>query len=68
MSRRDAYVDRIRRLLTQHEIRDYRIEHRRRHRRVVIAHGGGVIRFTFPSTPSDLEGDKEQRGRITPGT
>jgi hypothetical protein len=35
----DHYVNRIRRLLAQHENRHYRIERCRKHRAVVVARG-----------------------------
>jgi hypothetical protein len=52
----DDYLARIERVLAQHEIRDYRIERTRRHRRVVIERGGRQIAVTFPTTPSDWRG------------
>jgi hypothetical protein len=47
------YLTRIRRVLSCHGIRDYRIEHRRRHRMVRVCHGGRNVSVTFPSSGSD---------------
>jgi hypothetical protein len=49
----DDYLDRIRAVLDEHQIRTYRIEHRRRHRMARVLHAGQSIAVTFPSTGSD---------------
>jgi hypothetical protein len=50
----DDYLARIRSVLTA--LRDFRIEHRRRHRAVRVTHGGRTITVTFPSSGSDWRG------------
>jgi enoyl-[acyl-carrier-protein] reductase (NADH) len=49
----DDYVNAIRRVLAAHNISTYRFKHRRRHRAVVVEHGGETVTVTFPSTASD---------------
>jgi hypothetical protein len=52
----DDYIARLGRTLANCGITSYRIEHRRRHRRVVVAHGSMTITVTFPSSGSDWRG------------
>jgi hypothetical protein len=56
MSRRDEYESRIRRFLARHSITAYRIEPRRKHQAVVVAHAGRKIVVMIPATPSDRRG------------
>ena len=52
----DDYMKRIRRFLDRHGIDDYRFVHRRKHRAVVVEHGGKVTTIVFPLSGSDWRG------------
>lgn len=52
----DDYVDRAERLLRQHRIETFRIEHRSKHRAIVVNHGGKEYTVIIPSTGSDWRG------------
>jgi hypothetical protein len=52
----DDYLDRAERLLKQHEIETFRIEHRRKHRAIVVSTGGKEYTVIIPSTGSDQRG------------
>jgi hypothetical protein len=47
----------IERVLDANGIR-YRYARRRKHRAVIVEHGGRVRSFTFPSSPSDHRGPR----------
>jgi hypothetical protein len=52
----DDYLAKIRRLLSSYGISDYQVVRRRRHRAVVVAHGGKTVTVTVSSTGSDFRG------------
>lgn len=56
--RRDEYTDRIERFLGQHGIRNYRFEHRSKHRSVVITHGSRSVTYILPVSGSDWRGPR----------
>jgi hypothetical protein len=52
----DDYESRLRAVLSDHGIRDFHFERRRRHRAVVVAHAGRTITIVFPTSGSDWRG------------
>jgi hypothetical protein len=48
----DDYIAGLERFLAQHDIHDYRIERRRKHRAVVVTRGGNTN--TEPGTPRHI--------------
>jgi hypothetical protein len=55
-TKRDDYVIAIERELARHRIRTYRFAHRRKHRALIVEHGGKVVTVIFPASGSDIRG------------